>query len=218
MSYTEAARDVDVVAQTVHNWVTAEKKKRAEESPTATRGQVGELERRIRELEQENAFLKSGSLLRERTTVAQRYACIAAEKAHFDVALMCRLMGVSRSGFYDWERRTVSAQEQRRGLLIEQIHVVFAASKRTYGYRCGHAELVRGWSAISRSSTPGQRTVSDCPPDRCSASTLRDTLRSSRVRHSRSTSLSRLDTLLGDRNTIQERGRGRSTQGDRPAP
>ncbi|WP_205414074.1 transposase, partial [Amycolatopsis thermalba] len=33
LSYTEAARDFDLVAQTVHNWVTAEKKKRAEESP-----------------------------------------------------------------------------------------------------------------------------------------------------------------------------------------
>ncbi|UQS21469.1 transposase [Amycolatopsis thermalba] len=61
LSYTEAARDFDLVAQTVHNWVTAEKKKRAEESPTATRGQVGELERRIRELEQENAFLKKAA-------------------------------------------------------------------------------------------------------------------------------------------------------------
>lgn len=60
------------------------------------------------------------------------------------MALMCRLMGVSRSGFYDWERRAISAQEQRRELLTQHIHVVFAASRRTYGYRRVHAELVRG--------------------------------------------------------------------------
>lgn len=68
---------------------------------------------------------------------------IAAEKAHYDVALMCRLLDVSRSGFYDWECRGVSKQEQRREWLTERIRAVFTASHRTYGYRRVHAELSR---------------------------------------------------------------------------
>lgn len=61
LSYTEAARDFDLVPQTVHNWVAAEKKKRAEERPAEAQSRVGELERRVRELEQENAFLKKAA-------------------------------------------------------------------------------------------------------------------------------------------------------------
>jgi transposase len=58
LSYTEAARDFDLIPQTVHNWVAAEKKKNEGQAPVAEPGQSAELERRIRELEQENAFLK----------------------------------------------------------------------------------------------------------------------------------------------------------------
>ncbi|MFI7680492.1 transposase [Actinophytocola sp. NPDC049390] len=62
LSYTEAARDFDLVPQTVHNWVAAEKKKRDEGQSAGARGQVvDDLERRIRELEQENAFLKKAA-------------------------------------------------------------------------------------------------------------------------------------------------------------
>lgn len=60
-SYTEAAREFDLIPQTVHNWVTAEKKKNESRPTTAGTGQVAELEQRIRELEQENAFLKKAA-------------------------------------------------------------------------------------------------------------------------------------------------------------
>lgn len=75
--------------------------------------------------------------------MTERYACIAAEKAQFEVALMCRLLGVSRSGFYAWDRGVVSHQARRREQLTAQIRAVFATSNRTYGYRRVHAALVR---------------------------------------------------------------------------
>lgn len=59
LSYTEAAREFDLIPQTVHNWVAAEKKKMNEgQAAVAEPGQATDMERRIRELEQENAFLK----------------------------------------------------------------------------------------------------------------------------------------------------------------
>jgi putative transposase len=59
------------------------------------------------------------------------------------VAMMCRLLGVSRSGFYEWLDRPVSPGAQRRVRLTEQIRAVFDDSGRTYGYRRVHAELLR---------------------------------------------------------------------------
>ena len=38
------------------------------------------------------------------------------------MSVMCRVLGVSRSGYYAWQRRPVSAQEQRRTEVISEIH------------------------------------------------------------------------------------------------
>jgi transposase len=64
-TYADAARDFGLVAETVRNWVIAEKKKnpgKTDEAREAVdRARVSEMERRIRELEQENAFLKKAA-------------------------------------------------------------------------------------------------------------------------------------------------------------
>lgn len=61
----QTARDFGLVENTVGNWVNAEKKRRSgntEEAQDATeRATQRELERRVRELETENAFLKKAA-------------------------------------------------------------------------------------------------------------------------------------------------------------
>ena len=64
------------------------------------------------------------------------------------VALACELLGVSRSGFYDWRaRRTRPATaREREQLLLAAIVVEHIASKRRYGSPRIHAELQdQGW-------------------------------------------------------------------------
>jgi putative transposase len=49
------------------------------------------------------------------------------------VQVMCDILEVSRSGFYDWNGRDKSRQEKHRAALTIQIKVAFEESRRTYG-------------------------------------------------------------------------------------
>ncbi|EFC78701.1 IS3 family transposase, partial [Parafrankia sp. EUN1f] len=57
------------------------------------------------------------------------------------VTQMCAWLGVSRSGFYEWRDRPVSATATRRGELAALVDRSFTASDGTYGYRRVHADL-----------------------------------------------------------------------------
>ena len=68
---------------------------------------------------------------------------IGAEKGNFDVAVMCRVLGVSRSGYYAWARRAPSERTLANATLVEEIRRVHSGSDGTYGSRRVHAELCR---------------------------------------------------------------------------
>jgi transposase InsO family protein len=61
----------------------------------------------------------------------------------FTVSFMCVRLHVSRSGFYEWRGRRISATAQRRADLRVVIEKSFVGSDSTYGYRRIHAELAR---------------------------------------------------------------------------
>src|SRR5690606_41782872 len=46
---------------------------------------------------------------------------------------MCRILKVSRSGYYQWTRRKQSERKQRREQLKQQISRIFLDSRRLYG-------------------------------------------------------------------------------------
>ena len=56
----------------------------------------------------------------------------------------CRLLGVSRQGYYRYRKRPTSATELRRRWLSGLIREIHVASRGTYGYRRIHAELTIG--------------------------------------------------------------------------
>jgi len=69
------------------------------------------------------------------------YRIISAEKARTPVSLACELLGVSRSGFYAWERRAPSDRALTDAWLIEQIKQIHAENRGVYGWRRVRAEL-----------------------------------------------------------------------------
>lgn len=70
-----------------------------------------------------------------------KYAFIDAEKAQFPVLLLCKVLGVSRSGFYAWRARPASQRGKTDAELAQEIAQVHAASRGTYGSPRVHAEL-----------------------------------------------------------------------------
>jgi putative transposase len=62
-----------------------------------------------------------------------KFRFITAEKAQYPVALLCRCLGVSRSGFYAWRRRRPSRRAEVDARLTAQLRVIHADSLQTYG-------------------------------------------------------------------------------------
>lgn len=63
---------------------------------------------------------------------------------------LCRLYGVSTSGYYAWRRRPPSARSRSDGGLLKQILAVHAESRQTYGSPRVHAALVRRGTPVGR--------------------------------------------------------------------
>jgi putative transposase len=62
-----------------------------------------------------------------------KYGFIAKHRSIWPTRAMCRALGVSASGFYDWFNRPPSLQQQANTKLLGQIQASFADSDRTYG-------------------------------------------------------------------------------------
>ena len=62
-----------------------------------------------------------------------RFEFVLGEKANFPVAVLCRHLGVSRSGYYSWLRRKPSARAARREQRAREVKVVHEQSRGVYG-------------------------------------------------------------------------------------
>ncbi len=69
------------------------------------------------------------------------FGFIDAEKAHLSVALLCRMLGVSRSGYYAWKGRPPSKRNRENDVLTGTIREIHERSRQTYGSPRVHAEL-----------------------------------------------------------------------------
>jgi len=64
--------------------------------------------------------------------------------------MMCRLLKVSRSGYYDWRDRSESKRAQRDRALLPLIHQAHLESRGVYGSRKVHRELIAQGHACGR--------------------------------------------------------------------
>jgi len=69
------------------------------------------------------------------------YRFIRAEKANHTLIMLCRVLGVSRSGYYAWRSRPPSARQLLDHELTAAIRRIYETSRGTYGRPRVHAEL-----------------------------------------------------------------------------
>jgi putative transposase len=72
-----------------------------------------------------------------------KYTFIAANTQRFQVKRMCHVLGVKRSGYYAWRKRTPSTREQADQALLELIRAEHKSSRQTYGSPRVHVVLRR---------------------------------------------------------------------------
>lgn len=71
-----------------------------------------------------------------------RYAWIHTQRDCYPLKLLCRVLQVSRSGYYAWRRRQPSARAQRRQEIARAAQRSHRDSHGTYGYRRVHRDLI----------------------------------------------------------------------------
>ena len=85
-----------------------------------------------------------------------RFAFIEEHQEVWPITIQCKVLEVSRSGFYAWRGREPSETELRRAALTEKIQEVHQASRETYGSPRVHAEL------LARGERCNRKTVEKC--------------------------------------------------------
>jgi putative transposase len=80
-----------------------------------------------------------------------KFAFIEENRGPHKVRRLCRLLGVSASGYYAWRDRPVSAHRQHDLLLMDAIQSLHQGFRRSYGAARLHQELLkRGYSCSRR--------------------------------------------------------------------
>jgi putative transposase len=79
-----------------------------------------------------------------------RHRFVEAHRDMYPVSEMCRVLGISRSGYYAWRKRSPSPRERENGRLLAALIELHAASGKTYGSPRLHQALVKQGQACGR--------------------------------------------------------------------
>jgi len=75
---------------------------------------------------------------------------VKANQARYPVALTCRLLSISRSGYYAWRDRPVGPRAERDAELLTKIKRIHTGSQGTYGVPRIHFDLQEANEFVSR--------------------------------------------------------------------
>ena len=89
---------------------------------------------------------------------------MSVHRAEFPIATMCRVLGISSSGYYAWTTRAPSRRARSNAALTKTVRTIHAVSRGTYGAPRVHAELrtvlvTQHWNAPARVTHQPRDTV-----------------------------------------------------------
>jgi putative transposase len=73
---------------------------------------------------------------------------MSEHRAAYSIRVMCRVLGVSASGYYAWERREPSPRQRANDALLERIRAIHQKSRATYGSPRVIAELIENGERV----------------------------------------------------------------------
>ena len=113
-SQHQIAEDLGISDVTLRNWVKQAERdegKRPDGLSTDERDELHRLRRENQTLRVEREILKKAACFfrpGDRRAVGEMFSLIEAKKANCPVSVMCRVLGVNRTSFHNWERRAPS--------------------------------------------------------------------------------------------------------------
>jgi transposase InsO family protein len=81
-----------------------------------------------------------------------KFSFIKEHRRRWPVAVMSRVLKVSRSGFFAWLKRRASKRERRRRDLIEKIRMAYQENRELYGSPRVHRALLIDGEVVSRNT------------------------------------------------------------------
>lgn len=72
-----------------------------------------------------------------------KYTFIKAHRNDYPITLICKVMDVSRRGFYNWLNRPLSNRAKENQLLVEAISLIYFENREVYGAPRIHKALLR---------------------------------------------------------------------------
>ena len=152
-SVAQIAIEIGVSDNSLRNWLkqTEIDAREREGLTTEERGGLRKLRKEVRLLRQAKEILRKAlrpfSPRRTGSGEAIR-AHRSKEKASYPISLLCKVLGVSRSGYYDWKDRPPSKRATENVALTHLIAGIHQRSRRTYGHPRVHSSELRALGVL----------------------------------------------------------------------
>ncbi|WRO21353.1 IS3 family transposase [Metallumcola ferriviriculae] len=133
----KVAQELGIHENTLYKWIRQYKEHKGDAFPGSGNQrtedeEIKRLKKIIDDLQEENAILKKATgHLRKAPEII--YEFIYQHRFKFRVQKMCRVLEVSRSGYYAWLKRPESDRKRRDKYLLKKIREIHKDSRGTYG-------------------------------------------------------------------------------------